>query len=287
MKRAEILTFYDYLIAIDSSRISISGVFSEWIIKTRNVSELDALEIVENEIDKVIALIDADIQLHESKYTFPKFQFAAYDRDILVQTHLHHEEGARKVVLIKIEYWKKLYDLITRLDWRRFELLAKRILKENGLTNITVTQAQNDQGIDFYGFHSFRDTKRMNRFDKDLKFRVVGQVKHSTNNKAVDHQKVASFGTEIQKLRKTNNSNYFQNLSEDFLLSPFPIIGIFITNGYYPPKAINFIDEYGIIYWDGIQIAQDLATEDFIRKIILDSGELSQDLFISRIDRDD
>ena len=112
-----------------------------------------------------------------------------------------------------------------------------------------------------------RSVKLLPRFYNYFKFRVIGQVKHSENNNGVDHQKVASFGTEINKLRKANDNSYFVNLDSDFLSSSWPIIGVFITNSYYPTKSIDFANEYGIIYWDGEQISQDLVNKVNVEKL--------------------
>ena len=107
----------------------------------------------------------------------------------------------------------------------------------------------------------------------------MGQVKHTKNKNGVSYQKISSFGTEIKKLRKYNNSDYFKNLDEGFISSPHPIMGVFIANSYYPKKAVDFANEYGIIFWDGDQISQDLASLKFIDNISDSSGKLSLDLF--------
>lgn len=282
LKQYEIKAFYDYLMQLEIVKISITEIFSEWLIKEKDLSELEAFEIIDTELSKVIMLIEKDIKFHESKYTYPKYKFSTYDKDILISTHFDFI-NEKDEVSSKIIWWNKLNELIKKIDWRTFEILAKHILNANGLTQIEITQAQNDQGIDFYGYFTFSSTNKSYRLYKDLKFRIVGQVKHSNTNKGVNHQKIASFGTEIKKLRTTNNSNYFQNLSDDFLLSPFPIIGIFIANSYYPKKSIDFANEYGIIFWDGIQISQDLAIPEFINKIKLNDSELSLEKLIEEI----
>jgi len=64
------------------------------------------------------------------------------------------------------------------------------------------------------------------------------------------------------------------------LISPCPTIGIFIANSYYPKKAINFAQEYGIIFWDGVQISKDLASPTAISRIKDDNGELSRSKLI-------
>lgn len=274
MKSSEIKSFFNFLMSHDTPRISISERFAVWLKDSFDISELEALDIIDLNIKKAKLLITKDIDFHASKYTYPKYKFAAYDNDILIATQFDSVEE-KESVYSKINWWENLNKLIKLLDWRDFELLAKQILAENGLNNIEITKAQNDQGIDFYGFFQFDTSKLSYRLYNDIRFRIVGQVKHSTGNHGVDHQKVASFGTEIKKLRSHNNSSYFVNLDDTFLSSPYPTLGIFITNSYYPNKAIDFANEYGIIYWDGIQISQDLATPDFISKIKDDTNTLS------------
>jgi hypothetical protein len=109
---------------------------------------------------------------------------------------------------------------------------------------------------------------------KDLRIRIVGQVRHSKKGNEVGHEKVSSFGTEIQKLRKNTYSSYFINLTKEFLESPFPVIGLFITNSFYTDKAINFANDFGIIIWNEEQIAQDIAVSEFIDDAFDENGDL-------------
>lgn len=205
LKASEIKSFYTHLMKFDLPKISIPQKFVEWLIAQKNLSELEALEVVDVELSKLKRLVENDIKYHESKYTYAKFQFSIYDPDILIATHFDYEDGDKKIVSYKIAWWEKLNELIKTLDWRAFEILAEKVLKENGVSDITITRAQNDQGIDFYGYLTFPSTKLMYRLYKDLHFKIVGQVKHSSSHKGVDHQKIASFGTEIKKLRNQNN----------------------------------------------------------------------------------
>jgi hypothetical protein len=283
MKKGELIAFHDYLRQLDVPQVSISEQFVYWLRKRDSISELQALEFYEENSERVLKIIQSEIDFHKAKYTFSKFQFASYDKDILIQTSFITDQRPKEEVLIKIEWWQKIDQLIRKLNWRDFELLATEILRVNGLTEIRITQSKNDQGIDFYGYYNFNSKRHLNRLENDIRFRVVGQVKHSANRNGVSHQKIASFGTELTKLRKLNSNNYFVNLDEAFLLCPYPIIGIFIANSYYPNKAEDFGKEYGMILWEGVQISQDLATSLFISKVRDDAGELSKDKLIEII----
>jgi hypothetical protein len=282
MKKQEIVDFYNYLKKLPKLKISISQELVDWLMINTSVSELEALEILDYNFIKITKIITKDIDFHKSRYTFPKFEFAPYDNDILIQAYLN-QDSKHVEISIKIEWGSSMKDLLKSLSWREFELLARQILLQNELRDIVITKATNDQGIDFFGYYKYPNTRYIKRLPNELIFRVVGQVKHSSSDSGVDHAKISSFGTEILKLRKMNNSSYFQNLDEKFLTSPYPVIGIFITNSYYPRKSIDFANEYGIVFWDGTQISQDLATPEIINKIRNANGTLALDKLVDLI----
>lgn len=283
LRANEIRQFFDHIQALNKNKLFITEELVQWSINKFNISELEALDLADNKLGKIHLIINKDILNHESRYTIPKYIYSDYDDDILIRSDLLEPEEFKEDIANKIEWWEELKIIIEKLSWRDFELLAKDILMKNGLNNITITKAQSDQGIDFYGYYKLKSDLTSPRISKDLLLRVVGQVKHSSKSNGVSYQKIASFGTEIKKLRKGIGSDYFLSLDNDFLSNPYPIIGIFITNSYYPTKAVNFANEYGIIYWDGIQISQDLSTKEIISEIIDPSGNLSKDKLIELI----
>lgn len=221
--------------------------------------------------DKVLSSINREIRRCESKFIIPEFTVTSYNSRI-IQRSEYVIDSDKTVENNKsiIKYRDLIFDELKNITWRDFEFLIKYVLKANYLKEPRVTQGSNDQGIDFYAFLELEDHVVLsNRFSKDIKLRIVGQAKHSTKNNKVGHAKVASFATEIRKLRRRQNTDYFKCLDEDFYLNEYPILGIFITNTNYSPKSKNFADEYGIIIWDGEQISEDLAGSSFLKNILV------------------
>ena len=261
MKSTDHSEFLEFLKKLKTNKFYISEQFSNWSCNKYKISELKATEMYDEVSKKVIYHLNQYIQNCTSKYILPAFYFDEFDNDTLLSSKFSSSIEEIGPISLKLDWRNKFYGLIKRIEWREFELLGNLILKENHISDITITKAQKDQGIDFFGYFKLPNNSSLPRFYNYFEFRVIGQVKHSENEKGVDHQKVASFGTEINKLRKAQDNSYFKNLTEDFIKSDLPIIGIFITNGYYPIKAKDFANEYGIIYWDGEQISQDISTK--------------------------
>ncbi|TCP27854.1 restriction endonuclease [Tenacibaculum skagerrakense] len=280
MKISDIKKFVEHLKVINKNRFYLSEEFIKWNSDNFKMSENESAEVYEINANKITRQIKGYIESCESKHIFSEFKFDEFDSDVLINTKFLEGKDQKDNIEYKLEWRNKFYELLKQIDWREFELLGQLILTENHIENIQITKSQKDQGIDFYGYFSLKNIKSLPRFYNYFKFRIIGQVKHSEKNKGVDHQKVASFGTEINKLRKTTDKSYFVNLDDDFINSKWPILGIFITNSYYPIKAKDFANEYGIIYWDGEQISQDLATKKNIDKLF---DEISQDLSLEKL----
>lgn len=268
MKSKDFNDFIEYLKGLNLKRYYVSEVFINWCIKRFSLIEESASDMFDENSRKLFKKINDYIQSCKKKDIYPEFIFDEYDSDVLLKYSLQYEVNDRHEFDLKIEKREELYNLLKEISWREFEILSKVILQENQIQDVTVTKSQSDQGIDFYGYFHFPKHAKLPRFYNYFNFRIIGQVKHSTNNKGVDHQKVASFGTELNKLRKSTDSSYFINIDDNFIKSNLPILGVFITNSYYPSKAENFANEYGIIYWDGEQIAQDLSLEVVINQIV-------------------
>lgn len=280
MKISDINAFIDFLKSIKKNKIYVSEEFINWNILNFQIPEIESNEIFEENKKKITKRIIDYINLCKSKFILSEFQMDEFDEDVLINTKFSEGRDQKVNIEYKLEWRHKFYELLKKINWREFELLGKLILLENHIENVKITRSQKDQGIDFYGYFSFKSNNSHPRFYNYFKFRILGQVKHSEKNNGVDYQKVASFGTEINKLRKSNNTKYFENLDQDFINSKLPILGVFITNSYYPTKAVDFANEYGIIYWDGEQISQDLASKEIIDKLI---DEVSQDLSLERL----
>lgn len=285
MKQSDIVEFIEYLKKIQKNKFYISEEFINWYMMKFEISELDAMDIYDVNSKKIIKKIIQYIDGCNDSYIVPEFTFDFYDSDILIGGRFSYREKDRVDISNKIEFRDKFFNLLKQIEWRELEKLSKFLLSENHIENIVVTHSTNDQGIDFYGYYTFKSEDYVPRFYKYLNFRIIGQVKHSNKNIGVDHQKVASFGTEINKLRKSKEASYFVSLDQEFLKSELPIVGIFITNSYYPKKTIDFAKEYGIIYWNGKQIAEDLSNESLISNIFDSSTqELSLEKFKKYID---
>lgn len=268
MTNKEIDEFIDYLKTLNIRRVYLSEVFIKWYRNKFIKSENESTEVFISNEKRIGKRVQCYISSCESKYLYPEFKFSENESDVLISTKFLVEKEHQNNIEYKLNWRTKLNEIIRQLDWREFELLGKQILSENHIKDIIITKSHKDQGIDFYGYFDLEKKGSFPRFYNYFKFRIIGQVKHSKKNSAVPYQKVASFGTELNKLRKATDKSYFTNLDDKFINSNWPIIGIFITNEYYPNKAEDFAKDYGIIFWDGEQISQDLATEENIKKIL-------------------
>lgn len=280
MKVGEINQFVDHLKFINKNRLYISEEFIDWYKNFSNKSEYETIEIFSSNEKRIQKKIQDHINYCESKFIVPEFNYDEFDSDVLLNSKYSVEKKDQIDIEYKLKWRNKFSELLKEIDWREFELLGKLILDKNHIENIKITKSQKDQGIDFYGYFELKSKHQLPRLYNYFKFRVIGQVKHSEKNKGVDHQKVASFGTEINKLRKAKDNSYFENLDASFINSKWPILGIFITNSYYPIKAVDFANEYGIIYWDGEQISQDLASKKIIDELI---DEVTQELTVEKL----
>jgi hypothetical protein len=280
MRIREINQFIDHLKVLKKNRFYISEEFIDWYKSIFNKSESESIEVFDSNQKKIKKKIQEYINSCESKYILSEFSSSEFDDDTLTNSKYSAGKDEQNDIENKLLWRNNFYELLKKIDWREFELIGKLILSENHIENIKITKSQKDQGIDFYGYFELKSNTTLPRFYNYFKFRIIGQVKHSEKNKGVDHQKVASFGTEINKLRKAKDKSYFVNLEDEFINSNWPILGIFITNSYYPNKAIDFANEYGIIYWDGEQISQDLATKENIDKLF---DEVSKELTIDKL----
>lgn len=277
MKKAEINDFVEHLFSLHQPQLSISEKLEDYFINQLGVSVLDAQEKIEQLSRKVTGAIRFKIDGHKKEFTIPSYDFSDYNSDLLIKSSLTELYGAKDLVETKIYWREKLQNFLKEVTWRDFENIAKHILGYNGLNDIEITQASNDQGIDFWGYVSIENETSITRFQKDLKFRVIGQVKHSVTDVKVNHSKVSSFGTELNRLRKKNPPNYFTGLSDEFFQSSLPLVGLFITNSDYLPKAVDFSKDYGIIVWNGRQISEDLSNKTFLELVKDSSDELSYD----------
>ncbi|PIA79448.1 hypothetical protein BFR04_00955 [Gaetbulibacter sp. 4G1] len=280
MRIREINQFIDHLKVLKKNRFYISEEFIDWYKSIFNKSESESIEVFDSNQKKIKKKIQEYINSCESKYILSEFSSSEFDDDTLTNSKYSAGKDEQNDIENKLLWRNNFYELLKKIDWREFELIGKLILSENHIENIKITKSQKDQGIDFYGYFELKSNATLPRFYNYFKFRIIGQVKYSEKNKGVDHQKVASFGTEINKLRKAKDKSYFVNLEDEFINSNWPILGIFITNSYYPNKAIDFANEYGIIYWDGEQISQDLATKENIDKLF---DEVSKELTIDKL----
>jgi len=275
IKKDELRTLASMIFQSDINQIYISEFLENWLVSEKDTPLLDAQDIIVESIDSLKAIIKQIIDRHEKEVTISKYNFSSYNTDVLIKSSLLADEEQKLSIENRIHWRDKMAEFIQNISWREFELLAKFILEYNGLKNITITQAVNDQGLDFYGYFKPTYSTLSPRFLSDINLRIVGQVKHSAKNNKVNPSKISSFGTEINRLRKKLPPNYFKELPDFFFDSPLPIVGIFIANSLYLPKAESFSKDYGIIVWNGNQISEDLSNNDFSSKIINEDGNLS------------
>jgi Restriction endonuclease len=276
MKIKEIRKFVEYIFSLNRSEIIIPDEFEKYVVSNKKVTQTEAPDLVELNLNKVYNELKHKISTHENEFTTSKYVFSSYDKDKLIKRSLIGPISNKENIETKIKWREEIKKILKEISWRDFEFLAEYILESNNIDkDITITKSVNDQGIDFWGYFKEEREININRFQRDLKFRIVGQVKHSNTNVNVTHSKISSFGTELNRLRRKSPPQYFDNLSDEFFNSPLPIVGIFITNTDYLPKARDFSTDYGIIIWNGNQISEDLANPKFLSKIFKSEKEIS------------
>lgn len=275
MKKDELRALASKLFESEEKQIYVSEFLENWLVTAKSISLLAAQDIIIENIDSFKTAIRQIIDKHENELTISKYTFSSYNSDLLIRTSLLAEQDQQLLIENKILWRDKMSELIQNISWREFELLSKIILKYNGLNDITITRAVDDQGLDFYGYFKPDYSNMSTRFLTNINLRIVGQVKHSAKKIKVNHSKISSFGTEINRLRKKSPPNYFKELPDAFFHSELPLVGIFISNSLYLPKAESFSKDYGIIIWNGSQISEDLSNKDFSSKILNENGNLS------------
>ena len=86
---------------------------------------------------------------------------------------------------------------------------------------------------------------------------------------------MTSFYTEYLRFVKENYKEYFRGLNDDFKNSDIPVLPVFITNGSYEPKTLEFAAGTPLILWNGEQISEDLSGWEALTEIIKNSkGEI-------------
>lgn len=268
--------FLEYLKVSGKKRFYLSQEFVDWYSSSKDI-EADGLkleETYEENKNNVLKFVCDYIDQCNQKYIYPEFTKYEYDDDLFYRTDYKVTNlEDRKNIQYKTKWRSNIAELISKLEWREFELLCEKILIANHISDVVITRSSKDQGIDFYGYFRFNLSEGLPRLYENIMFRVVGQAKHTQVGKKPSHEKIASFSTEVQILRKNERSNYLSQFDDSFLNSNLPVIAIFITNGLYSKKSIIFAEELGITCWDGEQISEDLSTENIINKIAIDDGK--------------
>lgn len=268
--------FIEYLKNSSKKRFYLSQEFVDWysLLKDNEAEDLTIEEIYEENKKNVLKFVCDYIDQCNQKYIYPEFTKCEYDNDLFYRTDYRVANlQDRRNIQYKTRWRSNIAKLISELEWREFELLCEKILIANHISDVVITRSSKDQGIDFYGYFRFNLSESVPRLYENIMFRVVGQAKHTQIGRKPSHEKIASFSTEVQILRRNERSNYLSQFDNSFLNSNLPVIAIFITNGLYSKKSIIFAEELGITCWDGEQISEDLSTENIINKIAIDDGK--------------
>lgn len=227
---------------------------------------------IENDLNRIRGLISREFNKLISQGTTPHYRFADYDNSILLRNDLYtDDQDVKEKVENKLNFQDEIKDIVSEIHWKEFEGLCARILELCG-SSMTVTRSSKDDGIDFYGYFDASSDQNLNRFQRTIRFRILGQAKHTEKGVAgkVSHGKVTSFYTEYLKFVKDNYKDYFLGLDDDFKKSDMPILPVFITNGTYEPKTLKFAEDTPLILWNGEQISEDLSGWKELTQLIKD-----------------
>ena len=139
------------------------------------------------------------------------------------------------------EYYFKIQDIKNNIynsvSDTQFELLCANILKNYlGAINTGVTKKSGDGGYDFFGSLISKNEKSINRV---FSMKVFGQSKRYSSN--ISRPEIDKF---IGFAKRTQHEENFT-----------PCVYIFATTSNFSPEALNEANKYGIICWNGNQLA--------------------------------
>lgn len=254
MIKIQIKEFVTQLFGKHDTRINLSEEVVKFL-QEDGMSDLEALEKSDELIKRIKRTINKKIKECKHQGITPQYLFDESNDDVLIRTDLvvsiHEEKDVHRI----LEWKDPISEFLKTISWQEFEKICGLILEINDIQDCNVTRGSKDGGVDVYGWLKYHNTKRIFH---DINIRVVGQGKHRSNGGEVTNADISEFVTDIDKLRKKQGFSLFV-LTDEFVESPFPLIPILITNGYYRGDTINTAANYGIIIWNGEQISEDIA----------------------------
>ncbi len=248
-------------------------------LKKEGKSELEALEECDRLNKRVKRAIKKKIEDSLHHGITPTYSFDSVDDDRLIRTDLIVDVNEEREIKKVIETRKLIEEFLKQVTWQDFEKICALILRINGIEKCKVTRGSKDGGVDVYGWLKCDNDKRISH---DIYLRVLGQGKHRSSGGEVSNADISEFVTDIDKLRKKQGFSLFV-LPDEFINSPFPLIAVLITNGYYREDAKITAMDYGIVIWDGEQICEDIA-KYFDLSPFLSNGVIDKEKFIRYLD---
>ncbi len=146
----------------------------------------------------------------------------------------------KNVTLLNLDYYFVtgiLNEIKNNITDTQFEIVCSKVLKYSfGIENANVTRAKSDGGLDFFGSYLVIGGK-----DNHTHFvvEVIGQSKQYGGN--ISRPEIEKFLGFIQKAQVERKHN--------------PTAYIFATTSDYSIEAFQLAKSFGIICWNGFQIA--------------------------------
>lgn len=243
--------------------------------KLDNLSVCDILDEVKPRIDDYIK---KKISNYKTRHLPSKYKFDDFLPNTLIVS-LETKEEPHLSFLRKVS--PEIRSSIEKMGWRKLECIGKHLLEISGASEAGVTRATKEGGVDFYGLLEY-STERV--LLKGLKFRVVGQAKHSAYGAKVGENEVRNFVKHYEEFQ-AKSGMAMQVLPEWFINMEIPTLGVMITNAEFKRNVREYAKEYGVITRDGDQITEDIihspnakdwVYEDETGKMIFDQRSFLQ-----------
>lgn len=258
--------------------IEVDKWLSQKLKTNFNLDDLSICEILDELKVGIDAYIKRKISNYKKRYLPPKYKFDDFLPNTLVVFPEIKEEPhlsfLRKVSL-------EIRSSIEKIGWRKLEHIGKHLLEISGASEAGITRATKEGGIDFYGLFEY-PTERV--LLKGLKFRVVGQAKHSACGTKVGENEARNFVKHYEEFQ-AKSGMAMQVLPQWFISMKTPTLGIMITNTDFKRDVKDYAEQNGIITIDGDQIIEDIihspkakdwVYEDETGKMIFDQRSFLQ-----------
>ena len=244
-----------YLHEFGSTFINFDDHVVVAIEKALDKSRLDAETYAIANGNRIWNALRRQIEDHKGRKLFPAFSEVPGDWRRLFCYPQHVPYGlSKKAKHERVRFRSRTHILrwIEHLEPREYEAVSGLACKLSGASHLCLTRQKNEQGVDFLAVvPSFGKSRLLNGATGPI--RIVGQSKKYSNSVQVD--KLRDFSTTLNLVRH-RNTKVSKILPPWFLQQTGSIVGWFVAHRGLQSGAVQFSNEFGILYSDSWDIAE-------------------------------